>query len=66
MFQNGLAALTDFNGSMGAARQVVLDPHSPHQDPTPCFVPSRPSEPGVSPCLTSSGAASPARRAGKR
>lgn len=50
------------------ARQEVLDPHSPHQDPTPCpcLVPTRPPEPGVSPCPTGSGAASPAPRAGKR
>lgn len=32
----------------GSARQVVLDPHSPHRDPTPCGfpVPTRPPEPG--------------------
>lgn len=54
--------------AMGAARRVVLDPHSPHQNPTPCgcLVPTRPPEPGVSPCPTGSGAASPAPRAGKR
>lgn len=39
-----------------------------HQDPTAsgCLVPTRPPEPGVSPCPTGSGAASPAPRAGKR
>lgn len=68
MFQDGLAGVTVFVGAMGAARQVVLDPHSPPQDPTPwgCLVPTRPPEPGVSPCPTGSGAASPAPRAGKR
>lgn len=44
---DGLAGAKVFVGDMGAAGQVVLHPHSPHQDLTPCgsLAATRPPEP---------------------
>lgn len=47
MFQDGLAGVTVFVGAMGAARQVVLDPHSPPPRPDSLGVPCAHQAPGA-------------------